>query len=158
MTKVPRNIDILLVEDNLGDIKLITDALADTDARPEVCIVRDGYEAMQLLRKRPPYEHAPQPSLVLLDLNLPRKDGRTVLSEIKSDPDLAIIPVVVFSGSDAPQDILACYELHANSYIVKPRDLDGMIAAVISLVDFWLTKATLPPVKLGLFPGDRDEN
>lgn len=144
MTKDKR-IDILLVEDNPGDIKLITDALAETVMRPGVHCVRDGIEAMQFLRNRAPFEDAPRPAIVLLDLNLPRKDGRTVLAEIKSDPTLAHTPVIIFSGSDAPQDISACYALHTNCYIIKPRDLFGMIETIGSLVDFWLRRVKLPP-------------
>jgi chemotaxis family two-component system response regulator Rcp1 len=138
-------VDILLVEDNLGDILLFTEATAETDVRPEIRSVRDGVEALKFLRMEPPFEDAPRPSIVVLDLNLPRKGGRTVLQEIKSDPELAAIPVIVLSGSDAPQDILSCYALHANAYIVKPRDLYGMSAAVRSIVEFWLQRAALPP-------------
>ena len=140
-----KHVDILLVEDNLGDIKLITDALAETNLRPGIHYVRDGIEAMQFLRKQAPFENAPKPAIVLLDLNLPRKDGRAVLAEIKSDPALAHTPVIVLSGSDAPQDISACYALHANCYISKPRDLFGMNETISSLVDFWLQKVRLPP-------------
>lgn len=139
------HVDILLVEDNLGDIKLITEALAETNSRPSVHCVRDGVEAMQFLRRQALFEDAPKPAIVVLDLNLPRKDGRDVLAEIKSDPTLAPTPVIVLSGSDAPQDITACYALHANCYVVKPRDLFGMIETIRSLVDFWLQKVKLPP-------------
>ncbi len=140
-----RSVDILLVEDNWGDIKLITQALAETDIRPEIRGVRDGIEAMQYLRREAPFEDAPKPAIIILDLNLPRKDGRVVLAEIKSDPTLALTPVIVFSSSDAPQDISTCYDLHANCYIVKPRDLFGITETIQSLVDFWLQKVKLPP-------------
>ncbi len=138
-------VDILLVEDNPGDIKLITEALTDAEPGTEIRCVRDGVEAMKFLLNEPPFEDEPRPAIVVLDLNLPRKGGRAVLTEIKSDPRLAAIPVVVLSGSDAPQDILACYALHANCYIVKPRDLYGMNETIRSLVDFWLRRVTLPP-------------
>ncbi len=140
-----RSVDILLVEDNPGDVTLITQALAETDIRPEIRCVRDGIEAMQYLRREAPFEDALKPAIIILDLNLPRKDGRAVLAEIKSDPILALTPVIVFSSSDAPQDISTCYDLHANCYIVKPRDLFGMTETIRSLVDFWLQKVKLPP-------------
>ncbi len=140
-----KHIPILLVEDNLGDIKLITDALEETAIRPEVHLVRDGIEAIQFLRRKAPFEGAPKPAVVILDLNLPSKDGRTVLAEVKSDPSLASVPIIVYSGSDAPQDISTCYALHANCYIVKPRDLLNINETIRSLVDFWLQRVALPP-------------
>ena len=139
------SVDILLVEDNPGEVKLITKALAGTDIRPEVQHVGDGVEAMQYLHNEPPFENSPKPGIIILDLNLPRKDGKSVLKEIKSDPKLTRIPVIIFSSSDAPQDISACYDLGANSYVVKPRDLDSMTGTISSLVDFWLGKSELPP-------------
>ncbi len=139
-----RGVDILLVEDNRGDVTLITQALAETDIHPDVRHVKDGIEAMQYLRKEAPFLDALKPAIIILDLNLPRKDGRAVLAEIKSDPALALTPVIIFSSSDAPQDISGCYELHANCYIVKPRDLFGMTEIMRSLVDFWLQKVKLP--------------
>ncbi len=142
---VNSHIDILLVEDNLGDIQLITEALEETGAKPTIISIRDGIEAIRFLRNEPPFQDAPKPSIIILDLNLPRKDGRGILAEIKADPDLAITPVIVLSGSDAPQDIHACYALHANCYIVKPRDFHGLTETIRSLVDFWLTKVKLPP-------------
>lgn len=144
MAKTNR-VDILLVEDNLGDIKLITEALAETDVHPGIHHVRDGIEAMQFLRREAPFEDAPKPTIIILDLNLPRKNGRVVLAEIKSDPTLALTPVIVLSGSDAPQDISTCYALHANCYIIKPRDLSGLTETICCLVDFWLKKVKLPP-------------
>jgi len=137
-------VDILLVEDNPGDIRLITEALEETEVHPEIRYARDGIEAMQFLRREPPYENAPKPAIVMLDLNLPKKDGRTVLGEIKSDQTLALTPVIILSGSDAPQDICSCYALHANCYIVKPRDLLGLSATMGSLIDFWLKRVKLP--------------
>lgn len=137
-------VDILLVEDNLGDVQLITDALAETELNPELLTIRDGIEALRFLRNELPFQDAPKPAIIILDLNLPRKDGRRVLAEIKSDPALAVIPVIVLSGSDAPQDVSTCYSLHANCYIVKPRDLHGYSDMIRSLVDFWLTRVKLP--------------
>ncbi len=139
------SVDILLVEDNPGDVMLITQALAETDIRPDIHCVGDGIEAMQYLRREAPFEDALKPAIIILDLNLPRKDGRVVLAEIKSDPALALTPVIIFSNSDAPQDISTCYALHANCYIIKPRDLFGMTETIRSLVDFWLQKVKLPP-------------
>ncbi|HSA96999.1 MAG TPA: response regulator, partial [Acidobacteriota bacterium] len=112
-------IDILLVEDNPGDIKLLTESMAEVEPRVEIHCVRDGVEAVAFLLKQAPFESAPDPAIIMLDLNLPRKSGRTVLAEIKADPQLAMTPVIVLSGSDAPQDINACYALHANCYVVK---------------------------------------
>lgn len=138
-------IDVLLVEDNPGDIKLLTESMAEVEPRVEIHCVRDGVEAMAFLLKQAPFEAAPDPAIIMLDLNLPRKSGRAVLAEIKADPRLAMTPVIVLSGSDAPQDIIACYALHANCYVVKPRDFYSMNETVRSIVDFWLRKATLPP-------------
>lgn len=140
-----KSVDILLVEDNPGDVTLITQALAETDIRPDIRHVKDGIEAMQYLRKEAPFEDALKPAIIIMDLNLPGKDGRTVLAEIKSDPSLALTPVIIFSSSDAPQDVSTCYTLNANCYIVKPRDLFGMAETIRSLVDFWLQKVKLPP-------------
>lgn len=139
-----RRPDVLLVEDNPGDITLITEAFEETDVRPEIHYARDGVEALQFLRGLAPFQDAPRPAFVLLDLNLPSKDGRTVLREIKSDPVLASTPVIILSGSDAPQDISTCYALHANCYIVKPRDLNSLSRMVNGLVGFWLKTVTLP--------------
>ncbi len=140
-----KGVDILLVEDNPGDVTLITQALAETDIRPDIRRVADGIEVMQYLRGEAPFEDVPKPAIIILDLNLPRKDGRVVLAEIKSDPNLAQTPVIIFSSSDAPEDISTCYALHANCYLVKPRDLFGMTEIIRSLVDFWLQKVNLPP-------------
>ncbi len=139
-----RQVDNLFVDDNPGDIKLITQALEETDVRPAIQYARDGIEAMQYLHRQAPFQDAPRPSVVVLDLNLPRRDGRLVLGDIKSDPALASIPVIILSGSDAPQDISTCYALHANCYIVKPRDLFGLTDTINSLVDFWFKKVKLP--------------
>ncbi len=148
-----KHVDILLVEDNPGDVKLITDALAETDIHPTVHCIRDGVEAIHFLRKQAPFEDIPRPAIIILDLNLPSKDGRTILAEIKSDPDLASTPVIILSGSDAPKDISTCYSLHANCYIIKPRDLFGMNETIKSLVDFWLKRVKLPGPEPHSHPG-----
>ncbi len=140
-----RYVDILLIEDNSGDIRLINDALAETDNKPGISYVRDGVEAILFVRRQPPFEDAPQPRIIILDLNLPGRDGRDVLKEIKTDPALKLTPVIVFSGSDAPNDILNCYATSANCYIVKPRDLNSFTKSIRSLVDFWLKTVRLPP-------------
>jgi two-component system response regulator len=136
--------DLLLVEDNAGDFRLMADALEDIQANLELHHVRDGIETMQFLRREEPFQDSPRPAIIVLDLNLPRKDGRTVLKEIKSDPVLAPIPVIIFSGSDAPQDVSTCYALGANCYIVKPRDLYRFTDVVRCIVEFWLDKLKLP--------------
>lgn len=137
--------DILLVEDNPGDISLIKQAVAETEMHPEMHVVTDGFQALQYLKQEAPFEDAQKPSIIILDINLPGKDGPAVLSEVKADPSLAEIPVIVFSSSDSPRDISTCYELHANCYVVKPRDLYGMTDAIHCIVTFWLTIVKLPP-------------
>jgi chemotaxis family two-component system response regulator Rcp1 len=140
-----RLVETLLIEDNEADIRLTREVFADGRVLNNLSVVRDGEEATAFLRRRPPYEDAPRPDLVLLDLNLPRKDGREVLAEIKADDDLRLIPVVVLTTSRAEADVLRSYELHANCYIVKPVDLGQFIAAVRSIEDFWLKLVRLPP-------------
>jgi len=139
-----RAIEILLVEDNLGDARLTQEALRDARVRNHISLVRDGVEAMAFLRREAAYAGAPRPDLILLDLNLPRKDGREVLAEIKSDDRLQRIPVVVLTVSQADEDILRAYNLNANCYIAKPVDLDQFIKVVRSIEDFWLTIVKLP--------------
>jgi CheY-like chemotaxis protein len=139
-TSVGRAIEILLVEDNPGDVRLTIEGLKEGKVRNKLQLARDGVEAME-------YLHDPanrRPDLILLDLNLPRKDGREVLAEIKSDPRLRTIPVVVLTTSRAEQDILRSYELQANCYITKPVDLEQFMMVVKSIEDFWLTIVTLP--------------
>jgi chemotaxis family two-component system response regulator Rcp1 len=155
---IQSRVDILLIEDNLGDIQLFTEALEETAANPKIFSIRDGIEAIKFLHNEPPYQDAPKPAIIILDLNLPRKDGRRILAEIKSDPALGIIPVIIFSGSDAPQDVSACYSLHANCYIVKPRDLFGLAETIHSLVDFWLMKVKLPSDANSMYSGRKNEN
>lgn len=139
-----RPIDILLVEDNPGDVDLTLEALEEARVRNTVAVVNDGVEAIQYLRNEPPHEEARRPDLILLDLNLPRKDGREVLAEVKKDPELRRIPVVVLTTSEAEADVLEAYDQHASSYIVKPVDFDQFLDVVRSFEDFWLTVVRLP--------------
>ena len=139
-----RPIEILLVEDEPGDVRLTVEALRNARVRNRIHTVEDGVEALAFLHRRPPYAAAPRPDLILLDLNLPRKDGREVLAEIKADPALRTIPVVVLSTSRARDDVLRSYDLHANCFISKPMDLNEFNAVVKSIEDFWLTVARLP--------------
>ena len=136
--------DILLVEDNPGDIRLTQETLKDFRSRNRLSVVRDGAEAIAFLRREGKYSDAPRPNLILLDLNLPKKNGREVLAEIKADVELRRIPVVVLTTSSAEQDILKTYDLHANCFITKPVDLDQFSAVVKAIEDFWFTTATLP--------------
>lgn len=140
-----RPIDILLVEDNPGDVRLIREALRDGKLLNQLSTVEDGQQAMAFLRKQGSYAQASQPDLILLDLNLPRKDGREVLAEIKADPDLKRIPVVIVTSSQAEEDILRTYNLYANCYITKPVDLAKFVAVVKSVEDFWVSIVKLPP-------------
>ncbi len=140
-----RPIDILLVEDNPGDADLARDALENSKLHNELHVVGDGMEAMDFLHKKGKYTNAPRPDLVLLDLNLPKKDGRQVLAEIKEDPDLKRIPVVILTISKDEEDILKSYNLHANCFITKPIDLSQFMRVVKSIEDFWLTIVKLPP-------------
>ena len=137
-------IEILLVEDNPGDVRLTVEGLKESKVRNNLHVARDGVEAMEFLRRTGPYSDAMRPDLILLDLNLPRMDGREVLAEVKSDAKLKTIPVVVLTTSRAEQDVLRSYELQANCYITKPVDLEQFITVVKSIEDFWLTVVTLP--------------
>ena len=139
-----RAIEILLVEDNPGDVRLTIEGLNEAKVRNNLNVARDGVEALEFLRRQGQFAEAVRPDLILLDLNLPRIDGREVLAEVKSDPDLKTIPVVVLTTSSAEQDILRSYELQANCYITKPVDLEQFIKVVRSIEDFWLTIVTLP--------------
>lgn len=145
-----RQIEILLVEDSPSDVRLTLAALEQAKITNRVSHVEDGVEAMAYLRRQGTYADAPRPDLVLLDLNLPRKDGREVLEELKSEPDLATIPVVVLTTSKAEQDVLRSYELHANCYISKPVDFVSFLEVIQSIERFWLAVVTLP----GRMPGD----
>lgn len=137
-------VDILLVEDNQGDARLAQEALKDSKVKNKLHVVYDGIEAMDFLLKRNEYKNAIRPDLIILDLNLPKKDGREVLAEIKADEDLKRIPVVILTISKAEEDILKSYNLHANCYITKPLDLDKFMEVVKSIEDFWLTIVMLP--------------
>ena len=144
-TKADRPIEILLVEDNPGDVRLTREIFKAARIRNIIHTVEDGVEAMEYLRNQGKYADEARPDLILLDLNLPRKDGREVLAEIKTDDELKRIPVVVFTISKAEEDILKTYSLHANCYITKPVDLDQFIKVVASIEDFWLSVVKLPP-------------
>jgi CheY-like chemotaxis protein len=139
-----RPIEILLIEDNPGDVRLTIEALKDSKIRNRLSVVKEGVEAMTFLRQQAQYADAPRPDLILLDLNLPRKDGREVLAEIKQDSKLKSIPVVILTTSDAKPDIVRAYDLHANCYITKPVDLDQFMHIVQSIEEFWLTIVRLP--------------
>lgn len=139
-----RAADFLLVEDNPGDVRLTQEALRSHKVQNNLHVVSDGEEAMAFLRKQGKYANAPRPDIILLDLNLPRKDGREVLADIKSDPNLKTIPVVVITSSEAEQDVIKSYNLNANCYVTKPVNLDQFIKVVQSINDFWLTIVKLP--------------
>jgi CheY-like chemotaxis protein len=140
-----RTIEILLVEDNPGDVNLTRIALADREINVNLSVVTDGVEAMNFLHRQGEYCRAVRPDLILLDWNLPRKDGREVLGEIRADRRLRRIPVVVLSTSQAEDDILTAYNLHANCYITKPVDFNEFVRIVQSIEDFWFTIVQLPP-------------
>lgn len=137
---------IFLVEDNRADIRLIQEALKNSTMPHSVVTVRDGMEAMAYLHQEGEYANAPRPDLILLDLNLPKKDGREVLAEIKADPDLKRIPVVVLTTSKNEDDIFQSYDLHVNCYITKSRNLSQLFQIVKGIEEFWLQTATLPSV------------
>ena len=142
-------IEILLVEDNFGDARLAAEALKENKVRNNLYHVVDGVEAMAFLQRSGDYATAPRPDLVLLDLNLPRKDGREVLAEIKEDPELRLMPIVVLTTSEAEMDLVKTYDLHANAYIVKPIDLDRFIEVVQAIENFWFTIVKLPRLNNG---------
>ena len=143
-----RPLELLLVEDNPGDVRLTREALKSGEVAVNLNVARDGVEALDFLRRRGTFAAAPVPDLILLDLNLPRKNGREVLSEIKSDPELRRIPVLVMTTSRADQDINRAYSLNANCYITKPMDLDEFLRIVRSIEDFWLKTVTLPSLQV----------
>ena len=139
-----RTVQILLVEDNPGDARLTVEALKEAKVSNELRSVEDGVEAMAFLRRQGKYAGMPLPDLILLDLNMPKKDGREVLQEIKSDQDLKTIPVVILTTSKAEEDVIKTYNGHANCYITKPVDLEQFIKVVKAIEDFWLTIVKLP--------------
>jgi two-component system, chemotaxis family, response regulator Rcp1 len=140
-------IEILLVEDNPGDVRLTQEALKEGKVYNNLHWAKDGVEALEFLQREGKYADAPRPDIILLDLNLPKKDGREVLAVIKQDDHLKHIPVVVLTTSKADEDVLKSYELHANCYVTKPVDLEKFIVVVQSIDRFWLTVVTLPPAK-----------
>jgi two-component system, chemotaxis family, response regulator Rcp1 len=140
-----RPVEILLVEDNPGNERLTREALKEGKVYSNLHWVKDGVEAMEFLRRQGRYKDVPRPDIILLDLNLPKKDGREVLQNIKNDPELKRIPVVVLTTSKAEEDVLRTYNLHANCYVTKPVDLEKFIVVVKSIDVFWLTVVTLPP-------------
>lgn len=145
METTARAIQILMVEDNPGDVRLTREALKGAKVWTQVQVVEDGVAALDYLYRRPPYEAAVRPDLILLDLNLPRLDGREVLATIKADLSLKLIPVVVLTTSQAEEDVLRAYHLSANCYVTKPVDLHQFNRIVLAIEQFWLTVVTLPP-------------
>ena len=144
MEGIIKEVEVLLVEDNPGDVRLTIEALKDGKVHNHLNVVGDGEEALAFLRRQGQYANAPRPDLILLDLNLPKKDGREVLMEIKQEEGLKQIPIVVLTTSTAEKDIFKTYELHANCYISKPVDFDQFINVVKSIEDFWFTVVKFP--------------
>lgn len=138
-------VEILMVEDNPADVRLTREAFKDAKVLNNIHVTYDGEEAMSFLRREGKYADAPCPDIILLDLNLPKKDGREVLAEIKKDPDLKRIPVVVLTTSDDEKDIFRAYDLHVNAYVKKPVDLDQFMRIVEVIENFWLSVVKLPP-------------
>ncbi|HEX6919067.1 MAG TPA: response regulator [Actinomycetes bacterium] len=143
-TQPARQIEVLLVEDDPGDVLMTREAFEDYKVRNQLHVVNDGADAMAFLRREGEYAEAPRPDLILLDLNLPRMDGREVLQAVKSDAELASIPVVVLTTSEAEEDILRSYSLHANAYVTKPVDFERFIEVVRQIDDFFVTVVRLP--------------
>lgn len=137
-------VDVLLVEDDDGDVLMTREAFEHHKIRNKLHVVQDGEEALRFLHREGPYADAPRPGLILLDLNLPRRDGREVLAELKADPELRVIPVVVLTTSEAEEDILRSYSLHANAYVSKPVDFDRFIDVIRQIDDFFVTVVKLP--------------
>lgn len=136
---------ILLVEDSPADVLMTREALEQNQLATELHVVEDGVEALEFLRRQGPFASAPRPDLILLDLNLPRMDGREVLAEIKADESLRVIPLVILTTSKADEDVLRAYDSHANCYVAKPLDFDQFAHAVNSIQQFWFNVVTLPP-------------
>ncbi len=139
-----RTVEILLVDDNIGDVVLTKEALKGADFSNHVSVARDGCEAIEFLRRTGKFADAKRPDIILLDINMPRKNGCEVLEEIRCDEDLRIIPVIILTSSEAEDDIRRSYELGANCFVTKPADLDEMVKAVQAINFFWLTVAKLP--------------
>ena len=140
-----RPLEILMVEDNAADVRLFTELWKESELPHRLSVVRNGEEGMAFLRREGIFAGAPRPDLVLLDLNLPRRDGRTLLAEIKQDPVLRRLPIIVLTTSNAESDILQCYDLHANCYIVKPVGIEPLAQVMRLIRDFWFSLASLPP-------------
>lgn len=144
MNQRKKTIDLLLVEDNEGDIELLAEAFKDCNFHNKLHIATDGIEAMTYLHRKSNYAPAPRPDIIFLDLNLPKKDGREVLAEIKSDPNLKCIPTLILTTSNTPSDINTCYSLHANCFITKPTEWEEYINLIKSIGNFWFRGAQLP--------------
>lgn len=144
-TSDARPVEILLVEDDEGDVLLTTEALEASKITNNMHVARNGEEALKFLRQEGDFAGSPRPDIVLLDLNLPRIDGREVLARIKADPDLRRIPIVVLTTSDAEEDILRSYDLHANAYVTKPVDFERFLKVIQSIDEFFVTVVKLPP-------------
>ncbi len=145
MNNSGKQIEILLVEDSPGDVRLTQEALADAKIRNRLSVVNDGLDALAFLQREGRYENAPRPDMILLDLNMPRMDGRELLAAIKQKDGLKVIPVVVLTTSDADADVLKSYELHASCYITKPVDLKQFIKVVAGIEEFWFSIVKFPP-------------
>jgi two-component system, chemotaxis family, response regulator Rcp1 len=141
---LPRPIEILLVEDSPSDVLITREAFMDAKLLNTIHVVEDGVQALEFLHRQGVFASAPRPDLILLDLNLPRKNGREVLAEVKADPDLRSIPIVILTTSGADEDILKAYNLHANCYVIKPVGFDNFFKAVQSIQDFWFSVVVLP--------------
>lgn len=144
MSKPREAVKILLVEDNPGDVRLVKEALREAQVRHQLFVAADGIEALAFLRQEGPFIDAPRPDIILLDLNLPRLDGRKVLESIKTDPQIRYIPIIVLSTSDDSEDIVTSYNLHANCYITKPMELAQFNTVIQRIEMFWFSVATLP--------------
>lgn len=145
MSPEPSAVEILLVEDNPGDVKLTKKALEQANLENNLHVATDGVEAMEFLNKADEHADAPRPDLVLLDLNMPRKDGQDVLADMKEDDELSRIPVVILTSSESEEDIVKSYDLNANAYLTKPVDYDGFLEIIDSLENFWLQVVKFPP-------------
>ena len=139
-----RTVEILLVDDNIGDVVLTKEALKGAEFSNRVSVVRDGFEALEFLRRTGKFANASRPDLILLDINMPRKNGCEVLEEVRCDEDLRLIPIVILTSSEAEDDIRRAYELGANCFVTKPADLDEMVSVVQAINHFWITIAKLP--------------
>ena len=145
MRKGDGPVEILLVEDSPGDVRLVQEAFRESAISSNLSVVTDGVEAMEFVRRKGKYSNAPRPDIILLDLNLPKKSGRQVLAELKTEEELKRIPVVILTTSEAEEDITRAYELHANCYVIKASDFEQFVQSVKSIEDFWVGTAELPP-------------